>query len=315
MKWTMELTRKGYADALVELGHETENVVVFDADLAASTLTRQFAKAFPARFFDMGIAEQGMVATAAGMALMGFRPFVTSYAMFVAGRAWEIIRQQISYGECPVCVVGAHGGISVGKDGPTHQCTEDLALMRVLPKMNVVVPCDYWETFKVVKFAGTHSIPFYFRMGREKCPVVTSKDASWELGKAYELAPGNDGAFVVCGLTVSIALEARELLEKEGIRPRVINNPSIKPFDRETLLKTARECGAIVTAEEHSVIGGLGSTVVEILCQSDNRIPVGILGLNDRYLESGPPEDLLEKAGLTPENLAATLKETLRKRA
>ncbi len=307
-RWESKLTRQAYADALVELGNEDNRVVVFDADLAASTLTRQFAQAHPDRFFDMGIAEQGMVGTAAGLALMGFRPFITSYAMFVAGRGWELIRQQCSYGEAGVVIVGAHGGISVGKDGPTHQSTEDLALMRVLPNLSVVVPCDYWETFKVVKYAGRTRAPFYFRIGREPVPSLTKPDDPWELGRANTLAEGTDITLIACGLAVAIALEARDQLGQEGISARVLNMHTLKPLDRSAIAAAQHDTRAIVTIEEHSVIGGLGSAVAEVVAQSENPVPLRIVGVQDRFLESGPPEDLLEIAGLTARHVASTVR-------
>lgn len=313
-RWEMQLTRQGFADALVKLGETNPRVVVLDADLAQSTLTKFFQERYPERFFDMGIAEQGMAATAAGLSLMGFRPFVTSYAMFAAGRAWEIVRQQISYGRAPVAVIGAHAGISVGKDGPTHQCMEDLALMRVLPDMRVVVPCDYWETYKAVMHAGNTFDPFYLRMGREKVPLITSEGAPWELGKANTLAEGQDGTIIACGILVSRALDACELLEKDGIRPRVLNMHTIKPLDREAVLRAAAETGAILTAEEHSVYAGMGSAVAEVVCQAAQPVPMRIMGLEDRYLESGPMDDLLEQAGLTAEKLAVEFRKLLQRR-
>lgn len=311
-RWNMELTRQGFSDALMELGRETDRVVVLDADLSQSTLTKNFAKAYPGRFYDMGIAEQGMAATAAGLALMGLRPFVTSYAMFAAGRAWEIIRQQVSYAQTGVVVVGAHGGISVGKDGPTHQCVEDIALMRLLPHMTVVVPCDYWEAYKTVKIAGQGSHPFYFRMGREKAPMVTSKEDPFEIGKADVRLEGTDGTIIACGLMVAVAIEAREILEKSGIRPRILNLHTIKPIDRAAI-RSAMETQAILTVEEHSVLGGMGSAVAEVVCQSERPVPMRLLGVNDRFMESGAPEDLFAQAGLTPENVAHEMTELLRK--
>ncbi|RJO71595.1 MAG: transketolase family protein [Myxococcales bacterium] len=310
----MDLTRQGFADALVELGHETDNVVALDADLSCSVLSAPFAKQFPHRQFNLGIAEQSMAATAAGLSAMGFRVFIASYAMFAAGRAWEIVRQQVSYGEANVVVVGAHGGVSVGKDGPTHQCCEDLALMRVLPKMKVVVPCDYWETFKTVKYAGKTTGPFYFRMGREKVPVVTGKDDPWELGKANTFAEGTDGTIIACGLMVALALEAREMLERDGIRPRVVNMHTIKPLDVAAIEKAIDETGAIVTAEEHSIIGGLGSAVAEAVVQSGKPVPMRFVGVEDRYLESGAMNDLLKQAGLTSEHIAAEVRTVLARR-
>jgi transketolase len=293
------------------LGETNERVVALDADLAQSTLTKFFQSKFPNRFFDMGIAEQGMVATAAGLALMGFRPFVTSYAMFVSGRAWEIVRQQISYGQAPVVVIGAHAGISVGKDGPTHQCMEDLAIMRVLPNLNVVVPCDYYEAFKAVTYAGNTLDPFYIRIGREKVPVVTNDSSPWELGKANVVNEGSDGTIIACGLMVARALDACELLAKDDIHPRVLNMHTIKPLDHDAIDAAARETGAILTVEEHSIFGGLGSAVAEHMTQSDPVVPMSIMGLNDRYLESGPMDVLLEQAGLTAEQIAINMRKLL----
>lgn len=310
----MGLTRKGYADGLVELGRETDNVVVLDADLSQSTLTKFFAKENPERFFDMGIAEQGMVATAAGLSQMGFKPFVTSYAMFVAGRSWEIVRQQISYPNNDVVVAGAHAGISVGKDGPTHQCVEDLALMRVLPNMQIIVPCDYWEMLKTVKYCGTHRGPFYFRMTREKSPILTTKEDSWEFGKAKVLREGTEATIFSCGLALHMALEAHEILEKQGIKTRVVNLHTIKPIDHEAILNASKETGAIVTVEEHSVMGGFGSAIAESLIQSGSPCVMKIMGLEDKYLESGNPSDLFKQANLTPETIAANTKELIAKK-
>ncbi len=305
--WKMQLTRQAFADALLTLGEEDERVVVLDADLSQSTLTSQFAKRFPERFYNMGIAEQDMVATASGMALMGLRPFVTSYAMFVAGRAWEIVRQQVSYGQAGVVVCGLHGGISVGKDGPTHQSMEDLALMRVLAGMSVVVPCDYWETYKTVLHAGRSNEPFYFRIGRETVPSITTEKSPFEVGKAACLADGKDGCIVACGLMVSQALAALDILAKRNVYPRLLNLHTIKPIDRETILLAARETGAILTVEEHSVNGGMGSAVAEVVVQSKSPVPMRIMGVKDRYLESGTPEELIELAGLTPDDIAINL--------
>jgi len=312
--WEMGLTRKGYADGLVELGRETDNVVVLDADLSQSTLTKFFAKENPERFFEMGIAEQGMVATAAGLSQMGFKPFVTSYAMFVAGRSWEIVRQQISYTNADLVVAGAHAGISVGKDGPTHQCVEDLALMRVLPNMQVIVPCDYWEMKKTVKYCGTHRGPFYFRMTREKSPIITTEDEKWEFGKAKVMKEGTDATIFSCGLAMHMALEAGEILEKEGINTRVVNMHTIKPIDHDAILSAANETGAILTAEEHSVMGGFGSAIAESLVQSGNPVPMKIMGLEDKYLESGDPVDLFAQANLTSACIAEGVKELLQKK-
>ncbi len=301
--WEQLLIREGFADGLLEACDTYSRVLVCDADLAASTLTRRVAERFPDRFIDFGIAEQGMLATAAGLALTGWRPFVTSYAMFVAGRAWEIARQQLSYGECGVVVVGAHCGVTVGKDGPTHQCCEDLALMRILPNMTVVVPADYYQMRKVVMDAAGRSIPYYFRMGREAFPVVTSPDDEWQLGRADVLEEGEDLSLVACGQMVSVALDAADTLRERGIRARVVNMHTIKPLDVETL-EICAQTGPILTVEEHMAAGGLGSVVAEWNVGRRQPVPMSIIGVEDRYMESGSPTEMLEKAGLTPERVS-----------
>ncbi len=311
--WEQRLIREGFADGLLDACEKFPNVLVCDADLAASTLTSRVAERFPDRFIDFGIAEQGMLATAAGFSLTGWRPFVTSYAMFVVGRAWEIARQQLSYGECGVVVVGAHCGVTVGKDGPTHQCCEDLALMRVLPNMTVVVPADYHQMRKVVLDAAERTNPYYFRMGREKFPVVTSPEDDWQLGRADVLEEGEDLSLIACGQMVSVALDAADDLRREGIRPRVVNMHTIKPLDLGTLSNCA-QMGPIVTIEEHMVAGGLGSAVAEWNVIQPQPVPMRIIGVENRYMESGEPAQMLEKAGLTPQRVVQQVKSLLQSR-
>ncbi|HEX7880489.1 MAG TPA: transketolase C-terminal domain-containing protein [Candidatus Eisenbacteria bacterium] len=312
-KWEMLLTRQAYADALVELGEEDPRVVVLDADLAQSTLTRFFGEKYPHRFFEMGISEQDMVGTAVGLSHMGFIPFLSSYSIFLSGRAWDQVRNGVAYPSANVKIAAAHGGISVGKDGPTHQSMEDVGVIRPIVNFTVIVPCDYHETFKTTKWSAHHEGPVFFRMGREKVPVITTKDTPFEPGKAIVMEDGPDGTIIACGLMVAQALEAAEILKKKGIRPRVLNMHTIKPLDHGAVLAAARETGAIVTAEEHSRYGGLGSAVAEVIVESDYRVPMRIIGVNDRYLESGPPEDLMQLAGLTPQKLAEALEGALKK--
>lgn len=313
-KWDMQLTRQAYADALVELGEENPKVVVLDADLSQSTLTRFFAEKFPDRFFDMGIAEQDMVGTAVGLSHMGFIPFMSTYAIFVSGRAWDQVRNGAGYAAANIKIGAAHGGISVGKDGPTHQSMEDLAVIRPIVNFHVVVPCDYHETFKCTKWAAAHVGPVYFRMGREKVPTITTKETPFQVGRALLMEDGTDGTIIANGLMVAQALEAADILRAKGIRPRVLNMHTLKPLDQAAVLAAARETGAIVTAEEHSRYGGLGSAVAEVLVESEHRVPMKLVAINDRYLESGPPEDLLALAGLTPRNIALAMEEALSRR-
>jgi len=309
----MELTRSAYANALVELGHENPDVVVLDADLSQSTLTKFFAKEFPHRFFDMGIAEANAVNTAAGLSRVGFIPFVSSYAIFLSGRAWDQVRNTVDYSECNVKIAAAHGGISVGKDGPTHQSMEDLSNMLSLVNMTVVVPCDHYETYRVTKWAAGYKGPVYFRQGREKTAMLTTEETPFEPGKALEIVEGQDGTIIACGLMLPRAVLTAYELAKEGIFPRVLNMATLKPIDQEAIVRAARETGAIVTAEEHSIYGGLGSVVARVVVEN-HPVPMKVIGIPNMYLTSGPPEDLLAIAGLTVENIVSSLKACLKRR-
>ncbi|MDP6417924.1 MAG: transketolase family protein [Candidatus Krumholzibacteria bacterium] len=302
--WELTLPRESFGRTLVALGKENPRIVVLDADLSASTLTKYFHAEFPERSFDMGIAEQDLVGTAAGLAATGFIPFCSTYAMFLAGRAWEQIRNAVAYSGWNVKLAAAHGGISVGKDGPTHQSMEDIALMRSIPGMTVIVPADAHETARLVRWAADYDGPVYFRMGREKVPVVTSEDDLFEHGKAMTLREGDDATIIAAGLLVSKALEAAELLEKDGISARVLNMHTIKPIDRDAIAKASRETGVIVTAEEHNLHGGLGDAVAQVAVQEERPPRMRYVAVQDRYMDSGPPEELMELAGLTAENIA-----------
>ncbi|MBE6680306.1 MAG: transketolase family protein [Ruminococcaceae bacterium] len=300
-------TREAYGDTLVELGATMKNLVVLDADLAEATKTCKFKKAFPDRFFDCGIAEGNMMAVAAGLAASGLVPFASSFAMFASGRAFEQVRNMIGYPHLNVKIGATHAGITVGEDGATHQCNEDIALMRTIPGMTIINPADCVEAAAAVKFAAQMNGPVYMRFGRYAVPTFNTADYKFELGKGIELCDGNDVAIVATGLMVSVALEAAKLLKADGINARVINIHTIKPIDEDILVKAAKETGAIVTAEEHNIIGGLGSAVAEVLCE---KLPVPMLrvGVEDKFGKSGQVPELLEIYGLTAENIASKAK-------
>ncbi|MCE1249096.1 MAG: transketolase family protein [Firmicutes bacterium] len=308
----LEATRFGFAKALVELGKEDPNVVVMDADLAKSTLTKNFADVYPERFFDMGIAEQDMLSTAAGFAKMGKIPFACTYGVFVAGRAWDQIRTTICYGEFNVKIGGMHGGISVGPDGATHQALEELALMRVLPNMTVIVPCDTKEAYKAT-MASAKEIkgPVYLRFGREGVPILTTDEDPFVVGKANVMREGSDCAIIACGFMVGEALDAaKELEEEEGIKCRVVNIHTIKPIDKEAIIAAAKDCGCVVTAEEHQLAAGFGSAVAEVVCQNQP-VPMKMVGISDRFGESGEPWELFEAFHITWKDIKKAVKEAV----
>ena len=309
--WKKELTRSAYGETLVELGKENPRVVVLDADLAESTLTKHFRAAFPRRFIEMGIAEQNMIATAAGLSTTGLIPFLSSYAIFLTGRAWDQCRNTVDYSRCNVKIAAAHGGISVGKDGPSHQSMEDLSNMLSLVNMTVVVPADQQETRKVTRWAADYDGPVYFRLGREKVPSLTTLETPFEHGRAQEVVSGADGAIIACGIMLSQAVLAAEMLAEDGIYTRVLNMPTLKPIDDEAVFQAADETVAMVTAEEHSVYGGLGSIVSRLAANRRNRVPVVPVAIMNEYLPSGPPDDLLEIAGLTSCDIAAAMLRSL----
>lgn len=296
-------TRESYGEALAELGAEYSNLVVLDADLAAATKTSTFKKAFPERHIDCGIAEGNMVGIAAGLAASGMITFVSSFAMFLAGRAFEQIRNSVGYPHLNVKIGATHAGISVGEDGATHQCNEDIALMRSIPGMVVLSPSDDIEAKVAVRAAVEHQGPVYLRFGRLAAPIFHEPDYKFEIGKGYMLKNGTDLTIVATGLMVYEALTAAELLEKDGIHARVLNYPTIKPLDKELLCRAAKETGRIVTVEEHSVIGGLGSAVCEAVSECCP-VPVHRIGMNDTFGTSGAAKELLEHYGLTAEKIA-----------
>ena len=300
-------TREGYGAALVELGREHDNIVVLDADLAASTKTGMFKKAFPERHFDCGIAEANMIAAAAGMAAMGLVPFASSFAMFAAGRAYEQTRNSVGYPRLNVKIGASHGGISVGEDGASHQCCEDFALMRSIPGMVVLNPADEVEARKATKAAYAYDGPVYLRFGRLAVPVIHGEDYDFAIGRGEQLTDGSDVAIIATGLMVNEALMAEEQLRAEGIRARVINICTIKPLDEELVLRAARECGKVITCEEHSIVGGLGEAVCSLLSEKCPT-PVKRIGVNDVFGYSGPAWDLLKAFGLSAEHIAQVAK-------
>ena len=305
-------TRNAYGKALVELADKYPQLVVLDADLANATMTKDFAAAHPDRFFDCGIAEANMTSMAAGMSTTGLKPFTNTFAMFAAGRAFEQVRNSIAYPHLNVTVVGSHGGLSVGEDGASHQCNEDLALMRTLPGMVVVNPCDGYEMRQAVEALINYEGPAYLRMGRWAVEVVTDQVEGYcfEIGKGVVMKDGSDVTLVATGLMVQRALQAAEMLAEEGISARVINIHTIKPLDEELILKAAKETGAIVTAEEHNIIGGLGSAVCELLSEKCP-VPAARVGVPDEFGRSGKAGEVLDFFGLTAENIRDKAKEVI----
>ena len=303
-------TRDSYGKALIEAGKVNDNFVVLDADLAAATKTGMFKKEFPERFYDCGIAEGNMISIAAGIAATGKKVFASSFAMFAAGRAFEQVRNSVAYPHLNVIIGATHAGISVGEDGATHQCCEDLALMRTIPGMTVINPADDTEARAAVFAALEMDGPVYIRFGRLAVPVIFGDDYKFEVGKGVELKGGNDVTIVATGLMVNEALEAYETLKAEGIDARIINIHTIKPLDEEIIIKAAKETGAIVTAEEHSVIGGLGSAVCDVT-SAKCPVPVVKVGVQDTFGKSGPANELLDKFGLRAANIVAAAKEAI----
>lgn len=303
--------RVAYGEALAKLGGKNDKVVVFDADLAHATQTCLFKEKYPDRHYNMGIAEANMMCTAAGFAHTGFIPFVSTFALFGAGRAFEQVRNSICYTNCNVKFGFSHSGLSVGEDGGSHQSIEDIALMRVLPHMTIFVPCDPAETEKAVMAAAEINGPVYIRVARPVCEDITTEDTPFIPGKANVMKEGTDVCVISCGLMIPKALEAAKALEAEGISTAVVNMHTIKPIDKDIILKMNKTCKVIVTAEEHSVIGGLGSAVAEVLA-GEAGAKFGMIGIQDKFGKSGKPDQLFAAYGLTAENIAAKAKELLK---
>ena len=305
--------RDGFGKGLVEAGEKDERVVILCADLAESTRVHWFKEKFPGRYIELGVAEQNMATIASGLANYGKIPFIASYAAFSPGRNNEQIRTTICLNNLPVKIAGAHAGISVGPDGATHQALEDIALMRVLPRMTVIVPCDSEEARKATVAAASHPGPVYIRFGREKSPVFTTPDTPFEIGKAVILRQGKDITIIGCGMLLYNALAAAEELAGEGIDVEVINSHTIKPLDAETIAQSVKKTGAVVSVEEHQIHGGLGSAIAELLA-AEHPAPMEFIGVQDRFGESGDPLELIEAFGLGTKDIVAAAKRALERK-
>lgn len=307
-------TRQGFSDALMELGAENPNVVVLGGDVSGSVKVDAFARAYPDRFFSVGVAEADMMGIAAGLALVGKIPFASAYGEFAAGRPFDQIRQSLAYSEMPVKICASHCGITVGPDGATHQSLEDIALMRVLPHMTVISPCDYLETKRAVKATlGVTKGPVYVRFFRDPSPCFTDESTPFDIGKANVLLPGDDVAIVAAGLQVWEAVKAAEMLRGEGIAARVINMHTVKPIDAATLVAAARETGAIVTAEDHQIHGGLGGAVAELLAQT-SPVPQEFVAVRDTFGESGKGDELMRKYGIDRQAIVAAARRAVKRK-
>ena len=306
-------TRNGFGEGLVEAGRRDPHVIAICADLAESTRMEPFKKAFAERYIEIGVAEQLIVAMAAGLASAGKIPFIASYAMFNPGRSWEQVRTTMALNQTNVKIAGAHAGVSVGPDGATHQAVEDIAIMRVIPKMTVVVPCDSVQTKKATLAVAERWGPTYLRFARAESAVITTEATPFEIGKAQTLREGDDVAIIACGILVYNALVAAEELAKDGIACRVVNNHTIKPMDEPSVLVAARECGAVVTVEEHQVAGGMGSRVAEILAAA-HPVPIEFIGVQDRFGQSGTPQELTEEYGMGVAAIKLAVERALRRK-
>jgi transketolase len=303
-------TRNGFGEGVIEAGKRNRNVIAICADLSESTRMLGFKEALPDQYIEIGVSEQLLVAMAAGMASAGKVPFIASYAMFNPGRSWEQVRTTMALNETNVKIAGAHAGVSVGPDGATHQAIEDIAIMRCIPHMTVVVPCDSIQTKKATLAVAEMDGPVYLRFGREKTPIVTTEETPFELGKAQIFREGADAAIIVCGILVYNALIAAESLAKSGIHCMVVNNHTIKPMDEETIVAAAERCGAVVTVEEHQVLGGMGSRVAEILAQR-RPSPIEFVGVHDQFGQSGDPAELIEHYGMGSNAIEAAVRRVL----
>jgi transketolase len=301
-------TRDAYGDALLELGESDPRIVVMDADLAKSTQSERFKLRFPERFIDCGVAEQNLMATAAGIATTGKIVFASTFAIFATGRAYDQVRNTIAYSNLNVKICASHGGITVGEDGSSHQALEDVALMRNLPRMKVVVPADYYEAREAVKAVAYLEGPAYIRLGRPKVPVLFAEGYRFQLGKAVLMRPGRDATVLACGFMVHQALEAAEELSREGIEAEVLNVHTVKPLDGEGILESASRTGRVVTCEDHSVSGGLGGAVAELLAE-EMPLPMRRIGIRDSFGVSGTVEELLEHYGLSARHIAGAIRE------
>jgi transketolase len=306
-------TRDGFGKGLLELGRTNEKVVVLSADLTDSTRAGWFKKEFPDRFFSFGVAEQDMISTAAGFSLMGKIPFVCTFGVFASGRAWDQVRVSVAYMNLNVKIVGTHGGISVGPDGATHQAIEEIALMRILPNMTVVVPVDTLEAKKATIASAATPGPVYLRLGRNAVPTITQEKDPFKIGKANVMREGKDVTIVACGHMVWESMKACDMLEREGIRARLVNLHTPKPIDEEAIVESARRTGCMVTAEEHTIFGGMGSAVLEVLARS-HPVPVEMIGITDKFGVSGEPDELFKHFNLTSDDIANSVRKVLKRK-
>ena len=306
-------TRFGFGEALVELGQKDNKIFVLGADTVSSVAINKFQEMFPERFANVGIAETNMLGMAAGISIAGFIPFVSTYGVFASGRPWEQIRTTICYSNLNVKIGGSHSGLMVGPDGATHQALEEIAIMRCLPNMTVLVPCDVVETKKATLAAAYFPGPVYIRYGRENIPIVTDESTPFEIGKAVKMKEGKDVCIMACGSMVYESLMAAEILEQEGIKARVLNIHTIKPIDKQAIIEAANDCGAIVTAEEHQIFGGFGSAVAEVIV-ANSPVPMEFVGVNDTFGESGKAADLMVKYGLKDINIVEAVKKVLKRK-
>lgn len=306
-------TREACGLTLARLGRTNKNIIVLDADLSESTKSAIFAREFPDRFFNYGVAEQNMMASAAGIASCGKIVFVHTFAIFASGRAWDQVRNGITAGGFNVKIIGSHGGLSVGADGLSHQCIEDISLMRTIPGMVVIIPSDRIETERVVEKVAEYNGPVYIRTSRSKSPIVNKEDCKFEIGKGNVLQDGMDVTIIAYGVMVKPALDAAKALSERNIHARVVNMASVKPIDKEMIIKAAKDTGAIVTVEDHTIIGGLGSAVAEVLAE-EYPVPLKRIGVLDTFGESGEPDELFRKNGLTAENIVEEAKRIVRRR-
>ena len=314
MKKKMVNPRNAYGETLIKLGKKYKNLVVLDADLSKSTKTIMFAKEYPERFFEMGIAESNMISTAAGLASCGKIPFVSTFAVFATGRVYDQIRMDVAYSKSNVKIFATHGGISVGKDGASHQMIEDLGLMRVLPNMTVIAPSDATQTGKIVEIMAEQKGPMYARVGRANAPLIYNKEdlKNLKIGKAITVKEGSDFSIIACGTMVEPAIEAAKKMKKQKISARVIDMHTIKPLDQKIILKCAKETNGIITAEEHSIIGGLGAAVAETIAENNIQTKFLRMGIKDNFCESGEPADLLEKYELNEKFIIKNVKKLLK---
>ena len=306
-------TRFGFGEALVELRKKDTKIFVLGADTVCSVAINGFQEQFPDRFVNVGIAETNLIGMAAGLAVAGFIPFAATYGVFASGRPWEQIRTTVCYSNLNVKIGGSHAGLMVGPDGATHQALEEIAIMRCLPKMSVIVPCDMIETKKATMASAYKTGPVYIRYGREAIPIITKEETPFEIGKACVLREGKDLAIIACGTMVYEALMAADILEEKGIKAKVINMHTIKPIDAKAIIDAAKECGAIVTAEEHQIFAGLGSAVAEVVVKNAP-VPMEFVGVNDTFGESGEPNDLMKKFGLKDVNIADAAQKVLKRK-